>query len=360
MSLRLHLRTATAGERTIYLSDGRIAPEGPTDETLDLRHLYALPGLGDGHLHLAARSIADFVVQPDSVDMDEVLSKAAAQLRAGVVAAIDKGDKDGSVLAVLDEPPQRRPQLEMAGPIHRAPDGYYPGVGIEAGGGKLAGLAAPPAGADWFKIIGDWPRRGVGAVPSYTETDLRAAVGAAHSSGRRVAIHTMAPNTPTLAVRAGVDSIEHGLFLTADDLGMLGERGGFWVPTLVAMEEMVELLGADSSGGRLISSGLENIRDLLPEASRVGVKVLAGSDLGGADGAIAREAIRFVDYGLDPSDAFAAVTTSVHAAIGKPHGFSVGDPADVVCVEGDPTVDISALERVRLVIRLGRIVRRDL
>lgn len=360
MSLRLHIRTSPGKEQTLYLSGGRLVLAGPSDVTLDARHLYALPGLGDGHLHLASRSIADFVSAPDAVDMDAVRDNAADQLRAGVLSALDKGDKDGSVLAVLDEPPDHRPQLEMAGPLHRAPDGYYPGVGVEASGPRLADLATPLPGATWFKVIGDWPRPGSGPVASYSESDLAAAVGAAHTSGRRVAVHTMAPDTPSLAVRAGVDSIEHGLFLTAEDVRVLGERGGYWVPTVVAMEEVADLLGADSGGGKLIASGLANVRALLPEASRLGVHVLAGSDLSSTHGAIAREAIRLVDYGLEPSAALAATTTNVHEAIGKPHAFSVGDPADIVCVEGDPAVDISALERVRLVVRLGRIVRNEL
>ena len=360
MSLRLHIRTTTGREQTIYLAGGRLVAAGPSEETLDLRHLYALTGLGDGHLHLAARSVDDFVAAPDAVDIAAVRENAAAQLQTGVVSALDKGDKDGSVTAVLAESPEHRPQLEMAGPLHRAPGGYYPGVGVEAAGAQLADLALPVPGATWFKVIGDWPLPGRGPVPSYAESDFAAAVQAAHTSGRRVAVHAMAPETPSMAVRAGVDSIEHGLFLTFEDLRTLGERGGYWVPTVVAMEEITDLLGAESSGGRLIRSGLENVRELLPEAHRLGVRLLAGSDLSSSHGAIAREAIRLVDFGLDAPTALAATTTHIHEAIGKPHTFSVGDPADIVCVEGDPTVDIAALGRVRLVIRLGRVVRNEL
>jgi imidazolonepropionase-like amidohydrolase len=359
VSLRLLLRTINHGERTVHFSGGRIVAPGPSDETLDLRHLYALPGLGDGHLHLASRSIADWLDAPDAVDMDAVRANAASQLHSGVLSALDKGDKDGSVLSVLDEPADSRPQLEMAGPIHRAPDGYYPEVGVEASGDQLATLAVPTRGATWFKVIGDWPRRGGGPLFRFTEADLASAVAAAHGSGRRVAIHTMAPETASLAVRAGVDSIEHGLFLTEGDLRELGGRGGYWVPTVVAMEEVAEYLGATSSGGALITRGLENLRQLVPEASMLGVRVLAGSDLSSTHGAIAREAMRLVDYGLSAQQALDAVSINVHDAIGKAHGFDVGDPADVVCVDGDPSADISALERIRLVIRLGRIVRND-
>lgn len=360
MSLRLHLRTLSEELVEVNIVGGRIAPPGAAATTLDARHLYAFSGLGDGHLHLAARSIEEFIESPDDVDEAAVAANAARQVRSGVVAALDKGDKNGSVLTVLDIPRADRPDLEMAGPLHRAPGGYYPGVGVEAEGGALADHAGRLEGASWFKVIGDWPRPGRGAVPSYRGPEFEAAVSAAHAAGRRVAVHTMAPETASLAVAGGVDSIEHGLFLTLEDLAALGARGGYWVPTVVAMEEVVSQLGRDSRGGSLLQSGLDNVRVLLPEARRLGVNVLAGSDLSSSHGAIAKEAVRLVDYGLDPADALAAASTRVSEAIGKPHQLSVGDPGDVVCVAGDPREDIRALGKVRLVVRMGRVVHADL
>ena len=188
MSLLLRLRTLSNELIDVHIVDGRLAPAGPADTTLDARHLYAFSGLGDGHLHLAAQSIEEFVDNPDDVDEQALAANAAGQVRAGVIAALDKGDKNGSVLTVLDIPRTHRPDLEMAGPIHRAPEGYYPGIGVEAAGAALAEHAGPLEGATWFKVIGDWPRPGRGPVPSYSERALRAAVSAAHAAGRRVAV----------------------------------------------------------------------------------------------------------------------------------------------------------------------------
>ena len=81
-----------------------------------------------------------------------------------------------------------------------------------------------------------------------------------------------------MAVRAGVDSIEHGLFLSDHDLEMLGARGGCWVPTVVQMEATISQLGERSSGGRLLIEGLENVRARLG-AVDAGVHVLTGTDL---------------------------------------------------------------------------------
>ena len=101
----------------------------------------------------------------------------------------------------------------------------------------------------------------------------------AHRAGRRVAVHTMAPAGVGPAVAAGVDSIEHGLFLSPMTCPAWPQRGGAWVPTVLGAEAIVEFLGAASSGGTLLRRGVDNLRDLLPEAERLGVTVLAGTDL---------------------------------------------------------------------------------
>ena len=101
---------------------------------------------------------------------------------------------------------------------------------------------------------------------------------------------------------AGVDSIEHGLFLTAEDVTALGARGGCWVPTVAAMEATRDELGPTSSGGRLFAQGLDNVRSLLPGALEQGVVVLAGTDLQVPHGQVAAEALRLHEYGLSPAE----------------------------------------------------------
>jgi imidazolonepropionase-like amidohydrolase len=157
-------------------------------------------------------------------------------------------------------------------------------------------------------------------------------------------------------VAAGVDSIEHGLFLADDDLPGLAERGGAWVPTILGAEAIIEMLGADSTGGRLLTDGVANVRDLLPEAERLGVTVLTGTDLAVPHGKVAHEATRLHELGLSKEATLRAVTTAAFDYLGVAHGFVPGMPADAVFVEGDPRGDLETLLEPRVIVRSGRVV----
>ena len=192
---------------------------------------------------------------------------------------------------------------------------------------------------------------------NFDEVDLAAAVSTAHRAHARVAIHTMAPGTASAAVRAGVDSIEHGLFLTGEDVAALGARRGAWVPTIAAMETVAGSLRPGSSGYRLIHEGLENIRALLPGARATGVHVLAGTDLALRHGEVAREMVRLGEAGMDPTDVVMSTIFGAYEYLGTDHGFAPGRRADVVCVPGDPREDLSALLNPTFVMRLGNVLR---
>ncbi|MGA7272443.1 MAG: amidohydrolase family protein, partial [Acidimicrobiia bacterium] len=210
-------------------------------------------------------------------------------------------------------------------------------------------------GRGWVKLVGDWPRRGRGAVANFDQADLETAVRVAHDGGARVAIHTMAPEVPSRAVEAGVDSIEHGLFLKPEDVAALGERGGAWVPTISRMEQIVEMLGEGSSGGRLIRSGLDNVGALLAQAP-AGVSVMAGTDMALAGGDVVPEVLRLVAYGLDPQRAVAAASETVRSYMDRPAPFSVGAPADAVFFKADPYLEPESLREPVHVLRSGRLL----
>src|SRR5690606_29608951 len=135
---------------------------------------------------------------------------------------------DDTAVRVIDAVPEdERPDIEAAARLIAPPDGYFPGFARGFDDGiEEAVRAESVAGRGWVKVVGDWPRRGVGPVANFSEDELRTVVEVAASEGARVAIHTMAADAPGAAVRAGVHSIEHGLFLTESDLDMLGARGG--------------------------------------------------------------------------------------------------------------------------------------
>ena len=334
--------------------------DGPIDSEIETGHLYALPGLADCHAHLGLNHVgAMTTITEDEIRANSV-TNAWMQIEGGVLLIADKGSSSDVSLEILDAPPTERPIATMAGRIIAPHDGYYPGYGHEVDEEGLVEAVRQAAGgrAEWVKIIGDWPRKGRGTVANYGEAALTKAVEVAHAAGRRVAVHTMAPEGIGPSIAAGVDSIEHGLFLAADDLPGLAERGGAWVPTILGAEAIIEMLGAESTGGRLLSRGVGNVRDLLPEAERLGVTVLTGTDLAIPHGKVAYEAIRLHELGLSKEATLRAVTTAAFDYLGVAHSFSPGTSADAVFVEGDPREDLETLLDPRVIIRAGGFVRR--
>jgi len=315
---------------------------------------YALPGLADAHSHLAS-DVLD--LRPGNPE--QIRQRAFACIERGTFLVIDKGWSDDSVVATLTGlPPAERPDFEAAGRMIAVDGGYYPGFATETDADGLSEVVAgaAQAGRGWVKLVGDWPRKGRGALPNFAPEALATAVEVARRGGARVAIHTMAPEVASWAVEAGVDSIEHGLFLTCDDMQQLGARNGVWVPTVVRMEATREMLGAYSSGGRLISEGLDNVADLLARAPR-SLTVLAGTDLAAGPGEVADEAAGLIRLGLDPQRAVDAASRAAYSYLGRSERFEAGAPADAVFFAADPYADPATLGRPVAVVRGGKRLR---
>lgn len=334
--------------------DGRWAdPSGEGESTIG-EDLWALPGLTDAHAHLAAARL-DY--QPG--DLSGAIVRARESLGAGVTLVIDKGWGDTTTMEVIEAVPEdERPEIEAAGRIIADVDGYYPGFAVEVDASTLDDAVRFEAkqAAGWVKLIGDWPRRGVGPVANFDESQLRSAVEVAAGLDAKVAIHTMAPEVPSMAVAAGVHSIEHGLFLEESDLAPLGARGGMWVPTVLRCEATLAQLGAGSTGGKLFRAGLDRIARLLPLAVEAGVHVLAGTDLVGSPADVATEAVKLGDYGLSNEQVVAAVSTAAFTATERGGYFDVGAPANAVFFPVNPITDLRVLEHPAHVIRLGRLL----
>jgi imidazolonepropionase-like amidohydrolase len=354
MHLRVVLRTPGGDTVIRDTLDGRWAePWGVPDETTS-SGWWALPGLIDAHAHIA-RPAMDF--QPG--DIQETGIRANDALKAGVGLILDKGWGDLTVVHMLDEvPPEERPDIEAAGMILTVEGGFWDGFGRAIDPRRIGEEAARAAteGRGWVKLIGDWPRKGIGPQANFSEAELTEAVAAARANGARVAVHTMARGVPAMAVRAGVDSIEHGLFLSPGDLDALGQRGGSWVPTVVQVEAVIAQLGERSSGGRLLLEGLDLVVANLNIAVEAGVHVLTGTDLAIATREVAREAVRLWEMGMAPPAVLDAVSWSGFRATGREDPFAVGAPASAVLYDEDPVVDPGVLLHPSRVIRMGRVV----
>ena len=364
--------TAMAFGLLIRTIDGRMAELAAADDghfreprdvvvetELDTQELWALPGLADCHAHLASSSHDD--ESSEQSPLENATRNAWAQLEAGVFLVADKGTGDEVSLQIMDQPPLRRPDLHMAGKVITCVGGYTADYATEVDEADLMDAVSVVANGDatWVKLIGDWPRKG-GPAPTFSEEGYASAVRIAHEAGARVAIHTCAPETATLAVNAGVDSIEHGLFLTADDVERLGARNGAWVPTIMAMTAIRDDLGADSTGGKLFTQGLGNVRDNLAAAVDAGVSVLAGTDLRLNHGAVASEAIALHQYGLTPAQVVHAMTGAAYEYLGTEQGFEPGQHADVAFFDRNPLEDLSVLADPVILVRRGTLLRNRL
>lgn len=332
----------------------RFVEPGPSaGAEVDLRSFFVLGGLADCHAHLAVDSLSDVQL---SGEIEGIRRRAFAHLERGVFLLIDKGWRDDVVLQLLQDPPATRPHLQAAGRIITGRQGYFEGFAVETDeAGLSAAIAAATITGGWVKLIGDWPQKGLGPVVSFGEEALARACAIAHAAGARVAIHTMAPDTPGMAVRAGVDSIEHGLYLNDNDVALLGRRGGAWVPTIGNVRDVITKLGTGSSGTRILGAGLENVARFLPLAIEAGVVVLAGTDLGLAHGDIAREAIHLNSYGLSDRAAVAAASESAYRYLGISY-LIPGSSADAVVFQRDPTTDVTMLQRPVAAMRAGRVI----
>lgn len=351
MRIRVTLRAPLGDQIERDIVDGKWAlSSGDADVHLG-QGLWALPGLVDAHSHLPGESLD---LRPG--DYEGAVRRAKTALGAGVMLLLDKGWSDATTIEVLENIPMtERPDIEAAARMISIADGYYPAFALEIEPSSVDAAVASQAvaGAGWVKLVGDWPRRGQGPLPNFTEDQLRLAVQTAEAAGAKVAIHTMAPDVPTAAVAAGVHSIEHGLFLEEDDLGYLGARGGMWVPTVSRVEAIIAQLGEESGGGKLLGRGLENVRRLLPFAIEAGVHVLTGTDLAMAPEDVAVEAVKLAECGLSTVEALRAVAISPFEATGRTATFDVGAPANAVLFEENPLEDLQVLATPTQTIRLG-------
>ncbi len=355
MSPRFSLRQPGSEPVLLDVAGGIwVEPERPAAEVIG-HELWALPGLVDAHAHFAAAEGESWV--PAGVDGAEHSARRA--LEAGVMLALDKGWSDMTVLEMLARVgPQNRPDIEAAGVVLAVDGGYWPDFAKEIDPAVIAeavGDAAKEANG-WVKLIGDWPRRSQGPVANFNEEQLRTAVDVATGLGARVAIHTMAREVPSLAVSAGVHSIEHGMFLDEADLALLGQRGGMWVPTVLQVDSVITQLGVESSGGRLLREGLENVARLLDTAVEAGVHVLTGTDLAVGPRRVAEEAIRLWEMGMSASAVVAAVSGSGLLANDRAASFEPGEAANAVFYESDPIGDPRILAHPKGVLRLGRLL----
>ncbi len=218
-------------------------------------------------------------------------------------------------------------------------------------------------GADWIKFYADHgysfsPDGNLHGIVNYTDAEAHAIVDEAHRLGKSVAAHAVSQEGIAAALRAGVDSIEHGQGLTDDEMDLMVQKGVYWVPTIVA--------SAYEPPGRTVNAKLvERERAVFALALKKGVKIACGTDASGfmwTAFSEARELRFYVDYGMTPMQAIRSATVVPAQLLGwsdRIGTVEAGKFADIVAVSGDPLTDISQLEHIEFVMKGGTVYKND-
>jgi len=224
-------------------------------------------------------------------------------------------------------------------------------------------------GADWIKVYSDRsyyidpnPPAGISPapmlsdIPTFTMDELRAMVDEAHRQRHKVASHATAYNGVHNSVEAGIDTIEHGDYISDADLKLMIQKGTYYVPTLYVGEYVAQ--GRAKAGAPVWLEMIKISADTFRRAVKAGVKIAFGTDAGGFDWNI-NPAVEFelrVKYGQTPAEALRSATVTASELLGMQKEIGTIEPgklADIVAVKGDPLADITVLEHVDFVMKGG-------
>ena len=370
---------------SVEVRDGRIHWVGSpsqwqgnraTVRVVDGRARTLIPGLMDCHVHYSSPGgpewIARFTDPLPEISM-RAIELAEASLRSGVTTARDVGAPQGVSI--------RLARAARAGEIH-APNIRAAGTWIahrgtyvsfarqfgEADELRDAIKTEIEAGADLIKVaLAGWNE---GARPKdapdipFDKKLLAVAVEEAHKAGFKIACHANDSTSCRIAAHAGVDSLEHGMFLEAGDLEAMEKNKTYLVPTMSVWDAMLYYARAvdwPETRKKRAEDLRKGSRAAVIAAIKAGVRIALGTDSGGGaarHGRIAREAELMVECGMEPQDALIAATSNAAKLIGEDERGTIeeGKIADLVLLDANPLENIGALRMIAAVFQEGRRV----
>ena len=372
------------GERIEAAGPNLAAPAGAT--VIDLPGMTLMPGMIEGHSHLFLHPYDEtpwddqVLHEPLALRTARATVAARATLMAGFTTVRDLGTEgagyaDVGLKQAIEQGIVPGPRMLVATRALVAsgsygPKGFEPGTAIPQGAEEADGPELVQAvrrqiggGADLVKFYADYRwRPGEPSRPTFGLDELKAAVEAAHAAGRKVAMHASTAEGMRRAVLAGADTIEHGDEGTPEVFRLMKEHGVALCPTLAARDATSRYRGWN--GQEPAPPGVIESRKSFAAARAAGVTICMGGDVGVyAHGDNAREMELMASAGMPTPDVLISATS------GNARIFGIGDRvgavkpgllADLVAVEGDPSRDVGAVRRVRLVMKGGAVFRKDM
>lgn len=365
------------GDRIAAAGSGIAVPAGA--KVIDLGALTLLPGLVDCHTHLMMRLAPEesyaqhLVTRSQAYRALEGAASARQTLRAGFTSVRDvesegSGYADAALRDAIEAGLVEGPRMMVATRGIAAVGQYNPFgvspdlVDFPTGAQMVSGVEEARRavreqighGADLIKVYADWEH------PTLTLDELKVIVEEAHRQHRKVAAHATTPEGIRNAVTAGVDSIEHGDEADRETLEMMKQKGTFLVTTVGVMFALQETIKNEEARA-WIGKHIELIRKTVTTARQVGVKIAGGMDASEErlHGKNARQITALAQLGVPPLDAVRSETLVAAELLDRADRIGTLEPgrfADLVAVDGDPLVDIRALERVKLVMKGGAVV----
>lgn len=361
--------------RDVRFRDGVVVddePGGGSDRVVDASGLFVLPGLIDLHCHLTMRRtygpVWDQTRLPDPSLVIRGVRAALAEARRGVTTVRELGAKNDLSLflrAAVESGAMPGPDIHAAGAPLSITGGHACVLGRTVDGAgqirravrELAGL-----GAAWVKMFGSYdplpaPFEEQYARPEFTLPEFRAAVEEAHHLGLRVTVHAMGRKTIGWCIEAGVDSIEHGVYMDDALAGEMKSAGVAYIPTVSGYTETLEpRWGRGEEWIRRHQHLVAPHREALEAALAAGVSIGVGTD---TVGDFVDELGNLVAAGVTPTEALTAATAGNARILGRSDRgrLAAGQRGDAVVVGGDPSVSLEHLRDVRWVVLRGQAYR---
>lgn len=379
------------GRRIVEVRDG--FADVPGARVVDLRGGTVMPGLIDMHVHLGGLDdrLQARLQAPVRNDEDEAITSllnARKTLMAGFTTVRDLGGDAATLRALktaIDSGRFAGPTVVMAARMVSVSGGHGDGRNlvnrdqIEIASHQTGNLCNGPedcrravreqigAGAEVIKLAatgGVLSNVAGGLAQQMMDDEMRAVVQAARMFGRKVAAHAHGVDGINAALKAGVDSIEHGTFTDDETFRLYKQTGAYYVPTLLAPAAAL----ADGRRGALTPAQLAkaeqaagNAERSFGQAVRQGVKIAFGTDSAvSPHGRNAEEFALMVKNGMQPMAAIKAATVNAADLLGRSDQvgtIEAGKDADIIAVDGDPLVNIRLLENVGFVMKWGRVAK---